>query len=108
MSVSAPGLPALIGGLHDLAAYVSDTDVPDREASSLLAAAMKARARRRTGYLANTITPGGRGVEVLAHYAPFVEARHPFAGPAAATTDITPPYLQHLDNAPAANLRTRY
>jgi hypothetical protein len=108
VTVRAPGLPALLRDLDDLAGYVSDTDAPDREASQLVASAVSARAPRRTGYLANSVTPSGPVVEVLARYAPYVEARHPFAAPAATSVDIAPPYERHVEQALPATLRARY
>lgn len=108
MTVSAPGLPALLRDLRDLARYVSDTDEPDREAAGIVAAVVRARAPRRTGYLANTVTASGSRVEVMAPYAPYVEARHPFAAPAAAEAQISPPYEDHIEKALPASLRARY
>lgn len=110
MTLRAPGLPALIGDLHDLARRVGDTDAPDREASSLVAAAVAARAPRFTGYLANSVTASGAVVEVLARYAPFVNARHPFLGPGAdaATPAVAEVYTEHTDHAAADSIRPRY
>lgn len=104
----APGLPALLRDLDDLVRYVADTDAPDREAAGLVADAVRSRAPRRTGYLANSVTPSGPVVDVMARYAPYVEARHPFAAPAALATDIAPPYERHVEQALPATLRARY
>lgn len=108
MTVNAPGLPALLRDLDDLAARVADTDAPDSEAAQLVAARVRARAPRRTGYLANSVTASGPRVEVMARYAPYVEARHPFAAPAAAATPISDPYEQHIEQATADSIRSRY
>lgn len=104
----APGLPALLRDLDDLARHVADTDVPDREASEIVAQAVRARAPRRTGRLANSVTASGPVVEVLAPYAPYVEALHPFAAPAADEAQIASPYEAHLEQALPATLRPRY
>lgn len=108
MTVSAPGLAALRRDLDDLARSVGDTDAPDAEAAQIVAPLVSARAHRRTGYLANSVTASGPRVEVLARYAVYEEARHPFAAPAAQAAQITPPYERHIEQALPASLRARY
>jgi len=110
MSVTSSGLSALIDDLGDLARSVTDTDVPDQVASGIVARAVARRAPRRTGYLANSVTPHGPTVEVYAPYAPFVQARHPFLaeGLAEATAAATAPYVAHLDTSLATTIRPRY
>jgi hypothetical protein len=108
VTVGASGLPALQRDLADLAARVRDTDAPDSAAAGIVASRVRARAPRRTGYLANSVTASGPRVEVMAPYAPYVEARHPFAAPAAAEAEISQPYEQHIEQALPDTLRARY
>lgn len=110
MSVTAPGLPALIDDLGDLARGIADTDAPDRVASGIVARAVASRAPRRTGYLANSVTPHGPTVEVYAPYAPYVAARHPFVteGATEAAAAAAAPYADHVDTTLAATIRPRY
>jgi hypothetical protein len=109
-SVSAPGRPALLADLDDLAAAVADTSAPDREAAQRLAQVLRGRAPRRTGRMADGIYPTATTVEVPAPYAPYVAARNPFVTDSIeqAASQVEEPYARHLEDAPPATLRTRY
>lgn len=108
--MGAPGLPALLDDLRDLARDVADLDAPHDRASRIIAEAVRSRAPRRTGYLANSVTPHGPTVDVLADYAPFVAARHPFLsdGYAAAAPAAVEVYADHVEASASAAIRPRY
>lgn len=114
MSITAPGLPALLADLGDMATAAADTRQPDQEAAIELAAAARVRARKVTGYMADSITPRVGHVDVLAEYAHIVHDGHrgivpnPFIPQAVDAVDPEPPYAAHLDRVVEQNIRTRY
>jgi hypothetical protein len=103
--VELRGGDQLLAGLDAARAELADTSAADSAAGELLADRVRARAPKRTGYLASTIgyqlLTAGAELVVAAPYAAAVEARRPFAHNTveAALPDVVTIYTEHAEQA---------
>jgi hypothetical protein len=101
-------LGALERDLSQAAHDLEDLDEPRRDASELLANAVREEAPYVTGFLVSTVNADDSGVGVGAVYAGVVHDSNPYAERAASRVDVLDPFVAFVDDVLDRNLKTLY